>query len=93
MSTKLQAVLASVREGYLLHYDTTREQDQDLALLTGDACYAAGLLDLAEQGDLQNIGVLARLIAGGAQAHADGDAGSAEALWKPFLVDVKPSAL
>ncbi len=95
MSAELQTVVASVREGYLLHYDPTRtrqEPDQDLALLTGDQCYATGLLELAEQGDLHNIGVLARLIAGGAQAHAGGDIESAEALWKPFLNDLKPSA-
>lgn len=88
MTDDLRSVIGAVREGYLLHYDQERivqEGDQDLALLTGDASYAAGLVELAGRGDLRNIGLLAGLIAGSARAHAAGDRAAADALWGPVL--------
>ena len=74
----------AVREGYLLHYARGEQlptQDEDLALLAGDAFYALGLARLAEAGDLEQVAVLADLITGCAKAHAEGDAQSALNLW------------
>ncbi len=77
-----------VREGYLLHYGSPRWyeiDDQDLALLAGDRMYAAGLAVLADAGDTEAVGVLARLIAGCAEAHALGDSARADDLWQSTL--------
>ena len=75
-------VLEVVREGYLLHYGDPRTlegTDEDLKLLGGDAMYAIGLARLAEEGDLEAVGVLADLISDSAQAEAEGRA--TDALW------------
>ena len=77
-----------VREGYLLHYGDPRYyaiDDRDLALLAGDRLYAAGLAVLAEAGDAEAVGVLARLIAACAEAHATGDAPAADRIWRESL--------
>jgi hypothetical protein len=88
-------VAEAVREGYLLHYGEgriVRTGDADLALLGGDRCYAIGLELLAERGDLEAVGRLARLIAGGARHHAAGDPQGAERLWQEASGDAAKSA-
>jgi hypothetical protein len=77
-------VLESVYEGYLMHYGEPRAfagMDEDLRLLAGDALYALGLSRLAEAGDLEAVAELSDLISRSAQAHAEGRAEDAEALW------------
>jgi hypothetical protein len=77
-------VLEAVYEGYLLHYGRPRlfdGMDGDLRLLAGDALYALGLARLAERGDLPAVAELSDLISRSAQAHAEGRADEAEALW------------
>jgi hypothetical protein len=77
-------VLEAVYEGYLLHYGAPRVfagMDDDLRLLAGDALYALGLSRLAEAGDTRAVAELADLISRSAQAHAEGRADAAEALW------------
>jgi hypothetical protein len=78
------AVLAAIREGYELHYGSgsvIRTEDRDLALLAGDRLYALGLAHLAELGDLEAVAELADVISLAAQAHAEGDADRAAAVW------------
>ena len=58
-----------------------RPEDPDLALLAGDRLYALGLARLAELGDLDAVAELADVISLAAQAHAEGDAERAEAMW------------
>jgi hypothetical protein len=56
----------SIREGWLLHRSTARivqDASPDLALLIGDWCYAAGLCQIADEGSLDDVAELARLIA------------------------------
>jgi hypothetical protein len=77
-------VLEAVHQGYLLHYrdpDGFSGMDDDLALLAGDSLYALGLAELAAEGDLDAVAVLADLITNCAKAHAEGDPGTAEHLW------------
>lgn len=77
-----------VREGYLLHYGTSRWyaiDDRDLALLAGDRMYAAGLAALAEEGDIEAVRALAQLISGCAEAHAIGESARADDLWQSTL--------
>jgi hypothetical protein len=59
-----------------------RPQDPDLSLLAGDRLYALGLARLAELGDLDAVGELADVISLAAQAHAEGDAERAAAVWE-----------
>jgi hypothetical protein len=75
----------TIREGYLQHYGggrVVRAPDEDLALLAGDRLYALGLSRLAELGDLEAISALADVIAGCAQAHAEGRHDDAEGIWE-----------
>ena len=58
-----------------------RPDDPDLALLAGDRLYALGLARLAELGDLDAVAELADVISLAAQAHAEGDAERAAAVW------------
>jgi hypothetical protein len=77
-------VVEAVREGYLLHYGAPRllsGQDDDLALLAGDHLYALGIERLAALGDAEAVAILAELIAGCAQLHAEGRQAEAPALW------------
>lgn len=77
-------VIEAVREGYLLHHGTPRlltGADPDLALLAGDYLYALGISRLAVLGDPTAVVELGDLISISAQAHAEGRAGVAEALW------------
>ena len=73
-----------IYEGYLLHYGRSRlfsQADADLALLTGDYLYAAGLSEICATGDLQAVGALATLISRCAQNQADGAGAADPALW------------
>jgi hypothetical protein len=77
-------LVEAIREGYLQHYATgrvVRTEDPDLALLAGDRLYALGLARLAELGDLEAVTELADVISLVAQAHAEGDAERAAAVW------------
>jgi hypothetical protein len=81
-------LVEAIREGYLLHYGSSRlidAADPDLRLLAGDFLYALGLERLAAHGDLEAVRELADLISLSAQLHAvDGDgeaAPTAKALW------------
>jgi hypothetical protein len=78
-------ILEAIREGYLEHYGTgrvVRPDDPDLALLAGDRLYALGLERLAALGDLAAVAELADIISLSAQAHAEGDAARAAAVWE-----------
>jgi hypothetical protein len=77
-------LVEAIHEGYLLHYDSgrvVRPEDPDLSLLAGDRLYALGLARLAELGDLDAVAELADVISLAAQAHAEGDAERAAAVW------------
>jgi len=87
-------VLEAVYEGYLMHYGEPRAfrgMDPDLRLLAGDALYALGLSRLAEAGDLEAVAILSDLISGSAQAHAEGRAADAEALWEASSDRLRPA--
>jgi hypothetical protein len=78
-------LVEAIREGYLLHYASgrvVRPEDPDLSLLAGDRLYALGLARLAELGDLDAVAELADVISLAAQAHAEGDAARAAAVWE-----------
>ena len=78
-------LVEAIHEGYLLHYGSgrvVRPADPDLALLAGDRLYAFGLERLAAVGDLAAVAELADVIALCAQAHAEGDAARAQAVWE-----------
>jgi hypothetical protein len=78
-------LVEAIHEGYLLHYAAgrvVRPQDPDLSLLAGDRLYALGLARLAELGDLDAVAELADVISLAAQAHAEGDAERAAAVWE-----------
>jgi len=67
-------LVETIREGYLLHYETPRlidGADGDLRLLAGDYLYALGLERLATRGDLVAVRELADLISLVAQVHAE----------------------
>jgi len=72
-----------IREAYLLHYGSSRlfsQDDRDLALLTGDWLYAAGLAEICATGDLAAVDALAGLIARCAANRAAASA-SDDPLW------------
>jgi hypothetical protein len=80
-----ELLLEMILEGTRLHYGPERyvtPDDPDLALLLGDQLYALGLVRLAEIGDLEAVAALADVIAGVAQAHADGSPADAEQAWE-----------
>jgi hypothetical protein len=80
-----ELLVEAIHEGYLLHYESgrvVRPQDPDLSLLAGDRLYALGLARLAELGDLDAVAELADVISLAAQAHAEGDAERAAAVWE-----------
>jgi hypothetical protein len=73
-----------IYEGYLLHYGRSRlfsQADADLALLTGDYLYAAGLREICATGDLAAVDALAALISKCARNQGDGDGAADPALW------------
>ena len=57
----------TIYEGHLLHHDESRVLKADtsdaMKLLVGDYCYAAGLTDIADTGDVEAVRSLAALIA------------------------------
>jgi hypothetical protein len=70
-----------IYEGYLLHRGRSRlfsHDDADLALLTGDYLYAAGLAEVCATGDLEAVRELAALISACARGQAEGDGDEAE---------------
>lgn len=84
-------VVEAVREGYLLHYGTSRllrGHDADLALLAGDYLYAIGIERLAALGDDEAVAVLAELIGRCAQLHAEGRENEAPGLWRASALAV-----
>ncbi|MGZ4480698.1 MAG: hypothetical protein ACXVY5_00705 [Gaiellales bacterium] len=73
----------TIYEGHLLHRGSSRlfsQEDQDLALLTGDYLYAAGLADICATGDLAAVAALAELISRCARMRGDLDGDDGE-LW------------
>jgi hypothetical protein len=84
-------VVEAVREGYLLHYGTSRllrGHDADLALLAGDYLYAIGIEGLAALGDAEAVAVLSELIGRCAQLHAEGRQNEAPGLWRASALAV-----
>lgn len=63
----LSLAVETIYEGYALHFATPRTMTDGastaMRLLVGDWCYAAGLCDVAEAGDLEAVATLADLIA------------------------------
>ncbi len=73
-----------IYEGHLLHRGRSRlfsQADPDLALLTGDYLYAAGLREICATGDLEAVAVLAELISACACLGAQGRAEDDDRLW------------
>jgi hypothetical protein len=84
-------IVESIREGFLLHYETPRlltDHDQDLALLAGDYLYALGLQRLAELRDGDSVRELSDLISICAACQAEGSAAAIPALWLATAVAV-----
>ena len=84
-------VVEAVREGYLLHYGTSRllrGHDADLALLAGDYLYALGIERLAALGDDEAVAVLSELIGRCAQLHAEGRENEVPGLWRASALAV-----
>ncbi len=84
-------VLEAIREGCRVHYGSGRvvaPEDPDLALLAGDQLYALGLSRLASLGDVEAVEELADVISLCAQAHAEGDAERAAAVWEAGIAAV-----
>ena len=76
-----------IREGYLLHGGRSRlfaQDDRDLALLTGDYLYAAGLVEICRTGDLSAVTALAELISACASDRGEG-LGDDEDRWTAAL--------
>ena len=76
-----------IREGYLLHGGRSRlfaQDDRDLALLTGDYLYAAGLVEICRTGDLAAVTALAELISACARDRGEG-AADQEQRWSEAL--------
>ncbi len=73
-----------IYEGYLLHRGRSRlfsHADPELALLTGDYLYAAGLTEICATGDLDAVRELAELITACAHSQAEGEGDQAQ-LWR-----------
>ena len=76
-----------ILEAYLLHYGQSRlfrQDDADLALLTGDYLYAAGLVEICATGDLAAVTALAQLISACASDRGEGVADD-EGRWTTAL--------
>ena len=72
-----------IREAYLLHHGRARvfsQDDSELALLTGDYLYAAGLVEICATGDVAAVADLAELISRCARNRGDGT-GDDEIVW------------
>ncbi len=84
-------VVESIREGYELHYGTSRVlfgQDENLSLLAGDYLYALGLERLAELRDPDAVAELSDLISLSAACHAEGTEAALPGLWLATAVAV-----
>jgi len=82
----------TIYEGYLLHHGTSRlfeQDDRDLAVLTGDYLYAAGLREICATGDLGAVGALAGLISRCARNQGDGRGGDDAALWDETVATLR----
>jgi hypothetical protein len=80
----------TIYEGHLLHGGRSRlfsHDDQDLALLTGDYLYAAGLADICATGDLAAVAALAELISRCARLRGDLDGDDGE-LWNATVASL-----
>jgi len=79
--------LELIYEGYLLHYRQSRAvalapDDAETRLLAGDCYYARGLHDIAALGDVDAVGLLARLMAACSYLRSSAAAFAADdALW------------
>jgi hypothetical protein len=74
----------TIYEGYLLHHGTSRlfdQDDRDLAVLTGDYLYAAGLREICATGDLAAVDALAELIAACAARRGEAEPEPDDGLW------------
>lgn len=63
--TRMVAV-ESIYEGWLTHRNASRilsGASPDLSLLIGDWCYASGLCDITDHGTLEEVSLLAELVA------------------------------
>jgi hypothetical protein len=86
-----ELLIEMILEGSLLHYGSPRvvqTDDRDLALLLGDRLYALGLARLAALGDLEAVSVLADVISGVAQAHAEGEPHRVAEIWQAGAVAI-----
>jgi len=84
-------VLEAVREGYQLHYSTSRllkGHDDDLALLAGDYLYALGIERLAAIGDTEAVLALADLISTSAQLHVEDRGDEAVDTWERAVGEI-----
>ncbi len=73
-----------IYEGHLLHRGRSRlfsQADPDLALLTGDHLYAAGLREICATGDSAAVAALAELIAACARDLGAGVSDADETRW------------
>ncbi len=73
-----------IYEGHLLHRGRSRlfsQADPDLALLTGDHLYAAGLREICATGDAAAVAALAALISACARDQGDDRLDTDDALW------------
>jgi hypothetical protein len=73
-----------IYEGHLLHRGRSRlfsQDDPDLALLTGDQLYAAGLREICATGDMAAVAALAELISACAHDQGEGLHSTDEALF------------
>jgi hypothetical protein len=71
---------ALIREGWELHRSPPPE-DPDLALLLGDRRYAAGLLELVADGDLEGVRLMAGVISECARSLAEEEPERAQEAW------------
>ena len=84
-----------IREGYLLHRGRSRlfaQDDAELALLTGDYLYAAGLVEICGTGDLEAVSALAALISRCSARSGDGDDAGNDGLWDSTVAALGGSA-
>jgi hypothetical protein len=82
LSADQAAGLDLILEGFLHHHGRPRLVDPASGpVLTGDACYAGGLVLVAASGDLTIIGLLAGLISRSATLVAEGQVEHLPALW------------
>jgi hypothetical protein len=80
-----------IYEGYLVHYGRARlfsQADTNLALLTGDYLYAAGLSEICATGDLAAVDALAELISRCARNQGDGVGADDPALWEATIASL-----